>query len=160
MSRKPNLKSLTANNGRPAAIIKPQLTSLIDVMTILLVFLLKSFSNDGHFVNISPDLTLAESESKTRPIESLNIELTPEYLIVDGMRVGTLENVAISDTMMIGGLYHKLIETLKSPRMAVHKGRIIIQCDKSVDFKILKKVMYTCGKANFSHFSLLVVGKV
>jgi hypothetical protein len=37
---------------------RPQLTSLIDVMTILLVFLIKSFSVDGNLITPSDDLIL------------------------------------------------------------------------------------------------------
>jgi biopolymer transport protein ExbD len=46
--------------------IKPQLTSLIDVMTILLIYLLKSFSSEGEIVTVSKDLMLPESSAKKK----------------------------------------------------------------------------------------------
>ena len=35
--------------------------------------------------------------------------------------------------------------------------RIIIQCDKELEFNIVKRVMYTCSKAGFTDFSVLVI---
>jgi biopolymer transport protein ExbD len=159
MQKRSNTKSLLINKGQKSAIMKPQLTSLIDVMTILLVFLLKSFSVDGNLVSISPELELAKSQSKAKPVMALNIEVTPEDVVVDGYKVTSLASVLASDSMMIDDLYAKLREVADSPRMIANNGRIIIQCDKVVDFKILKKIMYTCGKAKFLNFSLLVAEK-
>jgi biopolymer transport protein ExbD len=160
MNKKYNRKSLLIARKHSAAVMKPQLTSLIDVMTILLVFLLKSFSTDGNLISVSRDIDLAESSSKKAPEPALNIEITGEQVNVDGYAVVSLEKVAETDSMLIGELREKLVEAAGSVRMAGNRGRIIIQCDRAVDFKVLKKIMYTCGKSDLSHFSLLVQEKV
>ncbi|MBF0431177.1 MAG: biopolymer transporter ExbD [Fibrobacteria bacterium] len=160
MSRTSSSKSVIIKNGRASAIMKPQLTSLIDVMTILLVFLLKSFSVDGNLVTVSKDLNLANSTSDITPVPALNIEVNPDQIVVDGAPLMSLEKVATSDSMLVEELYNALTEAAGSLRMLSNKGRIIIQCDSVVDFKVLKKIMYTCGKAEFSNFSLLVQEKV
>jgi biopolymer transport protein ExbD len=49
-----------------------------------------------------------------------------------------------------------LNQAAKSTRFLADGSRVIIQCDSAIDFRVLKKVMYTCGKAQFSDFSLLV----
>jgi biopolymer transport protein ExbD len=68
MKKQTNSKSLVIARNRKMAIIKPQLTSLIDVMTILLVFLLKSFSVEGNLISVSTDMNLAESTSRKAPV--------------------------------------------------------------------------------------------
>jgi biopolymer transport protein ExbD len=143
-----------------AAIMKPQLTSLIDVMTILLVFLLKSFSADGNLISVSQDINLAESASDKAPETALNIEITPKRVSVDGYPVVALADIEKSDSLMIKDLHRKVVQATESRRMAANGGKIIIQCDKVIDFKVLKKIMYTCGKAKLSRFSLLVAEKV
>jgi biopolymer transport protein ExbD len=160
MRKQTNSKSLVIARNRKMAIMKPQLTSLIDVMTILLVFLLKSFSVEGNLISVSTDMNLAESTSRKAPVPALNLEITPCDVAVDGNPVVTLRDIEKSDSLMIPNLYEKLVEVTGSLRMLSNQGRIIIQCDRSVDFSILKKIMYTCGQAKLSNFSLLVMEKV
>lgn len=160
MVRSKHSKSLVlSGNDRKSAVMKPQLTSLIDVMTILLVFLLKSFSVEGNLISVSPELRLAESSSDKAPVPALNIEVNRQNIVVDGNPIMPISRLEASDSLMIEELYNSLVSVTKSHRMIGNQGRIIIQCDSLIDFKILKKVMYTCGKAELSSFSLLVVEK-
>ena len=39
------------------------------------------------------------------------------------------------------------------------KGDVLIEADRKVRFKMLQKIMYTCGQVGFSNFSLLVIKK-
>ena len=71
----------------------PPLTSLVDMMTILLVFLLQSFSAEGQLVTPSKDLELAESTSKKSQKPSLMIEVTHNSVLVDGRVIGSLSKV-------------------------------------------------------------------
>ena len=154
-------KSLVATNRNPgAAVMKPQLTSLIDVMTILLVFLLKSFSTEGALISVSPDMNLAESTSKESPSQTLNVEITAEDIMVDGKTIVSIRQIEAMDSMFIEDIYNTLLAVKIRGKHTSEAGQIMIQCDRGVDFKILKKVMYTCGKAKLSDFSLLVTEKV
>ena len=154
-------KSLVNSGRNPgAAVMKPQLTSLIDVMTILLVFLLKSFSTDGALISVSPEMNLAESISKETPNQTLNVEITAGNIMVDGKAVISVLQIEEMDSMFIEDVYNSLMAVKSKGRLNSETGQIMIQCDRGIDFKILKKVMYTCGKAKLSNFSLLVTEKV
>ena len=157
MIKRTETKSLVTGKWKKAAIMKPQLTSLIDVMTILLVFLLKSFSVDGNLISVLPEMELAESTSMKSPLSSLNIDVTRDQVLVDGKAVADIEEIKQLDSLMIDNLHAKLIAATESARMISNNGRIVIQCDRSIDFKVLKKIMYTCSKAQLSDFSLLVL---
>ncbi len=151
-------KSILGGNRKyDGAVIKPQLTSLIDVMTILLVFLLKSFSTDGALISVPKDLSLAESMSKESPEEVLNLEITTEGVRVGGIQIMSKSEVADQDSMMLMPVFNELEKSLEKIPEMKRSGKILIQCDKSTDFKILKKVMYTAGRARLKDFSLLVV---
>jgi biopolymer transport protein ExbD len=39
------------------------------------------------------------------------------------------------------------------------KGEVLIEADRKIQFKALQRIMYTCGQAGFSNFSLLVLKK-
>jgi len=157
MNKFKSSKSLVSSQHTSSSgIIKPQLTSLIDVMTILLVFLLKSFSVEGNLITPSSDLTLAQSDSKTLPKPALNIEVTQKSINMDGKKIIQISELLKQDSLVIPELFDQLaaLAMLFGKKGVQHN--VMIQCDKEIDFKILKKVMFTCSKATFSKFSLLV----
>ena len=39
-------------------------------------------------------------------------------------------------------------------------GGVIVQCDQNVDFKVIKKVMYSCGLAGYANVHFAVTQKV
>lgn len=136
---------------------RPQLTSLIDVMTILLVFLIKSFSVEGNLITPSPDLQLPVSTSKTPPKPTCTIEITRSALLAEGTIIASLAPIAAQDSLRIPPLYEwMLLQKAKcTDTAAVHE--VLIQSDRDIEFSILKKVMYTCSKAGFADFSVLVL---
>jgi biopolymer transport protein ExbD len=148
------------NGGKPKIVEKtvmPPLTSLVDMMTILLVFLLQSFSAEGQLVTPSKDLALAESTSKKSPRPALTIEVTNSYVLVDGQRVVTLDEIDATEGLDVKKLHDVLADLASLSEK--ERREVIIQCDKNTDFRHLKKIMGTCARASWSEFSLLVVQK-
>ncbi|MBD3391914.1 MAG: hypothetical protein GF418_07590 [Chitinivibrionales bacterium] len=134
---------------------RPQLTSLVDVMTILLVFLIKSFSVEGNLVTPSPDLELPVSTSEKPPRPTCSIEITRNAVVADGNVLAALESFADADSLLIPTLYdwmrverEKCDDTAKAPE-------VMIQTDKEVEFNIVKRVMYSCSRAGFADFTVL-----
>jgi biopolymer transport protein ExbD len=152
-------KTLSVAAPQTGGVTKPQLTSLIDVMTILLVFLLKSFSVEGTLVRPSDDLALPEANTTQRPVPALNVEITTNGINVDGRPVAGMDRIVQSDSLMIPELYQWLTSLSQLTGTAEQDNEVIIQCDRYLDFKYVKKVMFTCSKARYSDFSLLVLEK-
>lgn len=144
--------------SQPDGTFRPQLTSLIDVMTILLVFLIKSFSVEGNLITPSPDLLLPDSNSKKPPKLLYSIEITKTAVLSEGEKVVEISEFENQDTLLVPQLYHwMLIQREKLSSTATAK-EVLIQSDREIAFKIIKKVMFTCSKAGFSEFSVLVLG--
>jgi len=142
----------TVTNEAP----RPQLTSLVDMLTILLVFLLKSFSVEGDLASAAPGLELAGSTSRERPTPMLNVVLSRTGVEIDGLQVVTIAEVAAVDSLMIPRLHRALggsVEPIDPPEV---EKEVTIQCDRRLEFAIVKKVMFTCAQAGYSDFSLLV----
>lgn len=136
---------------------RPQLTSLIDVMTILLVFLIKSFSVEGNLITPSVDLVLPISTSKKPPRPVPSIEITKNAVISEGEVIANLRDFAKNDSLLIQNLYDwMIIEKSKIKDFKISR-EILIQSDKEIEFNIVKRVMFTCSKAGFSDFSVLVL---
>ncbi|MBD3344846.1 MAG: hypothetical protein GF401_07265 [Chitinivibrionales bacterium] len=143
--------------------IKPQLTSLIDVMTILLVYLLKSFSAEGEIITLSKNLELPESSAHKRPELNVVIMVNNKYILAEDAQLADVDQVLSTNDLIIP----QLEEWLRRRRQTTEKieqystktkftGDVTIQGDKRIRFRLLKKIMYTCGQQGYTNFSLAV----
>src|SRR5690349_9079070 len=64
-----------------------QLTSMMDVLVIIVVFLLKSYNTSLNNFTTAPGIKLPISSSPDSPNDSLQVIVTPESLTVDTDRV-------------------------------------------------------------------------
>jgi biopolymer transport protein ExbD len=158
------IRKTRSNKGLKA--LKPQLTSLVDVMTILLIYLLSSFSGEGQIITVSKALMLPESSAEKQPSLTVVIAVNNNYILADNIHVGSVGDVLSSDDLIIPGLYSWLgdrrVTTEKIEKYSdkvKFKGDITIQADKKISFRLLKKIMYTCGRQGYNNFSLAVLKK-
>lgn len=144
-----------------------RLTSMIDMFTILLVFLLKSYSADGQIMTVAQDLRLPESTSQKQPAVMSVIALTTEWLLVDGRPIERLDVILNDDKMLIAPLAEELqrLRSLSegmgelSSQMQGFQGNIAIQGDKDITFDLLKRIMLTCGRVGYNNMNLAVLEK-
>ena len=134
---------------------RPQLTSLVDVMAIILVFLIKTFSTEGNIVTPSSDLELPVSTSAKKPSPRWSIEISRGAVMSDGAFIALTGAFAKRDSLLIPELLTRLKE--KRRLLGDTTSQALIQCDREVPYAIVKKVMYTCTKAKFTDFSVLVI---
>ncbi len=148
------------------------LTSMMDMFTIILVFLLKSYSATGNLIAIPKDYKLPESIAEENPTVTVNIsvkyhEADPEAssIVVGDYRIGyDIIGPAIADrgNFLIPELRQILIneaEKEKLTKMATGKefeGLVNIIGDKDVPYALLVKIMITCGQTEFGKINLLV----
>lgn len=143
--------SLSRNKNMSNAVMKPQITSLIDVMTILLVFLMKSFSVEGNIITPASDLTLPLSASRTAPQPVTTIEITESAVRSGDEVIATHDSYRKNDSLFIPSLALWL-----SQHESFRKNEIMLQADKHLPFDILKRVMFTCSKSGRNDFTILV----
>ncbi len=150
------------------------INSLMDVLTIILVFLLKSYSNNPVQLKQSEGLQLPFSKAKMFPSESVAVTITSKDIIVNDERATLLEDEGkkipesdlTSGGMLIEPLFQKLQDAVdhekriaKFNKNKEFSGIITVICDRGVPFSILTKVMYTAGQAQFSKFKFAVVNE-
>ena len=144
-----------------------QITSLMDIMTIILVFLLKSYSTEDIQIAPSDDLRLPSSSAQKPPELAVNAVITKGGVTVDGVKVVEVNGGTVGDEYKRGTLISPLFDTLKekadeakamAERNPAHKftGRILLQCDRDVPFSLVREVMYTAGQAQFAEFKFVV----
>jgi len=136
---------------------RPQITSLVDVMAILLVFLIKNFSVQGDLITPSKDLELPISTSKKPARPMCSIEISDNAILSEGEKIADVVSFKDNNSLNIPALYDFMLLQKEKIKDTMHSKEILIQSDKENEFNIIKRVMYTCSKAGFSNFSLLVV---
>jgi len=146
------------------------ITSMMDMMTIILLFLLKSFSADGSMLTNADNLQLPNSVSQLRPQElPLQVAVTTDAILVDNtpvMITNALRNLESSEfdqdttTALDVALRRKMEEQLELLRIGAITepvGEIIVQLDKSLNFDIMYRVMRVCGRQGFTNMKFAVM---
>ena len=151
------LSSINKRGGKGGSgVFRPQITSLVDVMTILLFFLIKSFSVDSSVVTPPPNIELPVSSSENPALSRCAVTITKEEIIAADRVVADVNEVERSDSLIIEPL-HALMKQIMPECMVDESGSIVILCDKDVNFSVVKKVMSTSSRAGISDFSILVI---
>jgi len=135
---------------------RPPLTSLVDMMVILLVFLLKSFSVEGQLVTPAADLQLPASSTRVAAETALSVEVTTGGINLDGVRVAPLPAVD-AEEFIIAGLQQALADVAPAGLDSTTPRSANVQCDRRVDFAVLKQVLATCNAAGYDDLALLVI---
>ncbi len=159
-------KRRAARRRRPSLLVL-NITSMLDMFTILIIFLLKSYSAEGIILTIPADLHLPQSTTQSAPEPGLVVEVSRKALVVDGRILDVdLEAVQNSEKLIIDNLYEHLMakarqyeEIYELNPNAEFTGRLVLEGDREIPFKLLKKILYTCGQAGFINQSLAVFQK-
>lgn len=142
------------------------MTSLIDLFMILLVFLIKNFSASPEATLYSNQINLPISSATKHPELNITITATQQDLLLNGEFVESLGNIADQKELLYTSLYEKLIYEKDKTRSIAQLnpqvaffGQVIVQADKEISYKIIKRILYTCGQAEFGKISLHVLMK-
>ncbi len=154
-----------ARRARRGEEVKLNITSMMDMFTIILVFLLKNFSAEGSIISPADNLTLPQSTVETRAKEALSIKIAKNGVVVESRQVvGSegFEQIREQKKFMIPTL-HKVLSKyadearrLSAATGQPFSGQITIQGDTAIPYDVLTRVMYTCGQAGYPNMNLLV----
>lgn len=145
---------------------------MMDMMTILLVFLIMQFAQESANVIQSEDLQLPYSISRQQITEALPVQITRADILVDNHRVMGLRNGIVDPSQKQGGANGFLITPLHTV-MLQHRdrlkliaqrnpnrpfrGAVQIIADRRTPFRTLSEVIYTLGQAEFAELHFVVL---
>ncbi len=159
------------SSGARSAYASLSLTPMVDMFTILVVFLLQNYSATGEIIYIPKDVVLPKA-SQTKDLKPAHVvTLTKTEVVLDTEPVAQLEAVKAQTDWLVHGLYERLQQVLKAdkekakndlkatvssalppsarPEQTVDEsaGKITVQADKEMDFLTIKKIMFTITEA-------------
>jgi len=139
------------------------LTSLMDVFTILVFFLL--FHSSGTEVVEAPkQIKLPDSVVETKPRETVVIMVSPEMVVVQGKGVIRTPELIENETGTVAEITERLKQLERniigiSTKTIVASKEVTILADKTIPFQALKKIMSTCTGSGYGKISLAVIQK-
>ena len=156
------LKRLERNNKKGGVIkgLGINLIPMMDVLCVLVFFLLFHSFN-----STLPDaqLALPASIAEKKPKETVAIVVTPELVMVQGEAVTSTpklfdENVGIVQEIreQLEQLHHALKTDAATAAVSTE---VTLLADKTIPFKVLKKIMSSCTAAGYGNISLAVMQK-
>jgi len=142
------------------------ITSMTDMFTILLVFLLQSYSTAEVQLTPESEIRLPTSASFTNPTMAIKLSLSGNALKMDETKIADIKNnnflpkdLEDSDTNFIKPLFQELDKLAKASPEEKHikEGRILLQADRELPYSTLRKVMYTASMAGFPQLKLVTL---
>ncbi|WP_163997275.1 ExbD/TolR family protein [Pyxidicoccus caerfyrddinensis] len=146
------------------------ITAMMDMMTILLVFLLKSFASSSAAVTASEDVRPPVSTTRATPKDTVAVTITPKNILVGEREVLRLQNGVIPGDKLQGRLVlpldaqlKKEVEKLKyiaerNPSAPFSRELSVI-ADKKVPYDMLLTVLYTAGQNELENYRFVVLQK-
>lgn len=145
------------------AIPQLNLTSLMDVFTILVFFLLVN-SATTEVLTQPKQITLPDSDVESKPRETVVIFIGTEEVVVQGVTVARVADIAASEGEYVAPVSQRLAEVAGgliglSTRAVAESQEVTVLADKDVPFNVIKKVMATCTEEGYTKVSLAVIQK-
>jgi len=146
------------------------ITAMMDMMTIILVFLIKSYTASSITVTASEDVRPPLSTTRTTPKDTIAITVTPKSILVGDKKKVELVNMAVQKGDLDGkrilpldAALQKEVEKLKyiaerNPNAPFNKEVAIIG-DKRIPYELLSSVLYTAGQNELENFRFVVLQK-
>ena len=141
------------------------ITSMTDVFTILLVFLLQSYGTSVVQIEQKSDLRLPSSKSDKNPVYGVEITLNKKELLLGKQHLANINNqgfessaIDSNDSHFIKPLFKALQEIdAKKDNNKPNEGKIVFQADRELPYATLRKVMYTASMAGFPNVKLIIM---
>jgi len=141
------------------------LTSMMDMFTIILIFLLFSFSENPEKIDLDKDLELPRSSSKAEYSEGVKLLLSKKELRLNDELIATVSGNEITgladDAMETSALYQRLktykADEAKPEGESSQAPHVLFLCDRSHSFKTINRVIKTAGLAGYPNFQFAVL---
>jgi biopolymer transport protein ExbD len=134
------------------------LTPLMDVFTMLF------HSSGGDVLQTPKQIKLPDSVIETKPRETVVIMVSPEAVLVQGEAVISTPEL-LEDSIVTVHEVKERLEQLErniigiSTKTIAESKEITLLADKTIPFKVLKKIMSTCTGSGYERISLAVIQK-
>ena len=147
------------------------ITSLLDILVILLIFLIKSYNSSGVTINIPEGIELPKSQSSHINTAGVIIQVSKDKIWVDSKTIldtadlpknlyddGGRRVIPLFDELSKKKEEIKNLNAQTGGKARKFSGVVNLIVDKSLKYSYVKKIMYTCASAGFKEYKFVVMG--
>ncbi len=133
------------------------LTSMVDMFSLLVIFLLQSFSNSPEVMALTKGITLPVAVSAAAPIDAPLLTLTADQVLVDQKPVGTTKEILEQPAKLLKPLGELQKQWKTTHTQGDFKGEIHLQADKSLSSVLVSRIINIVNAQGYSSVHLAVV---
>lgn len=146
---------------------------MLDMMTIILVFLLKSYSASSVTLNGVDNLSPPTSSTTATPKETVAVTISKNHIMIDNKPVVDLKDFKVDASLKPEGANGMLIAPLKdafkqkvdnlkrleamNAEANPFTGELSVIADQHVPYRLLMEVLYTAGQAELGNYRFIVI---
>ena len=138
------------------------ITSLTDMFTILLVFLLQNFAAGEVQIDPAEGVRLPQSMSDKNPVDGAKLSISAKEIKFDQKIVALIKDNKVdtasldaNDNQFIKPLFDELKKFNTDKEKLAKTGKVLLQADEDLPYDLLRKVMYTASMAGFPNLKLV-----
>lgn len=165
------IRSFARKLAEPETIRDLNITPMMDMMTIILVFLLKNFSGSTQMITLDQNLQVPGSMTQLRAKEAVPVLITKRVILIEGQPVAPITNGKVDASLKPEGENGYKIQpivdilTLISNRerrvaelsQGTFERELMVVADREIPYRLLMEVLYSCGQAGYSNYRLVVL---
>jgi biopolymer transport protein ExbD len=146
------------SRGHKATNVDLNVVPMVDMMTMLVIFLLQQFSATGEVLYMQRDIKLPDARHGQQIEVAPVVAISGAQVVVSGQKVADVADLDRDQAAVISPLVEKLREEKKrwdfihqndSDREKNWKGEVNVQADVKVPFKVLRRVMASAAEAGY-----------
>jgi biopolymer transport protein ExbD len=142
--------------------ISLNLNSMMDMLSIILVFLLANISAEEQDFVLASNLVLPDSSSELGFTQAVQLKLTRKELLIEDTFVARIRGKRVVGVQIEGGkivpLYN-MLQRYRSLSKDADKTTVVLQADKDFPFEVLNQVMRTSAMAGYPNFRFAIQKK-
>ena len=165
------IRSFARKLAEPEVIKDLNITPMMDMMTIILVFLLKTFTSTTSTISFDQNLQVPKSMTQLKPKLAVSVTVTKKVILVEGDAVAPINAGRVDPAVKRDGengyYITPLVELLekharREKRVAELTGskfeaQLLLVADQTTPYRLLSEVIYSCGQAGYANYRLLVL---
>lgn len=172
---------LSRRAGKREVTATLSLTAMVDMFTVLVIFLLQNYNVTGQVLFIPKEVILPQAEQIKELKPAVVITVSNKEVLLDTTSIATFEEIQAQESWMIEPLKIAIQQAIVNARAQFESGiqsklqnavnvargvelvdaapwdKVTIQADKGIDFLTMKKVMYTATEAGAGEINFAVL---
>src|SRR5215208_6202157 len=146
------------SRGHKSTNVELNVVPMVDMMTMLVIFLLQQFSSTGEVLYMQKDIKLPDARHGQIIEVAPVVAISSAQVVVSGQKVADVADLDRDQSAVIAQLVEKLRDEKKrwdfihqndADREKNWKGEMNVQADVKVPFKVLRRVMTSAAEAGY-----------